>query len=111
MNNEIWEQVGEFLNRLRSEKISRETAVNVPGHKDLQIKVENMREKCEEMICRLPAEEKQMLLMWMEKLEDLKSLEEQKAYCQGYIDCILMLSGLGLLRQDLSPGKLMKWFE
>lgn len=33
---------------------------------------------------------------WMAKLEDMISLEGQKAYCQGYVDCILLLNGLGL---------------
>lgn len=52
-----------------------------------------------------------MLLEWMEELEDMNSLEGQRSYCQGYVDCILMLSGLGLLRQDLSLEEFMKWMR
>ena len=30
MQNKIWEQVGQFLNRLRCENVARDTAVEVP---------------------------------------------------------------------------------
>lgn len=111
MQNEIWEQVGEFLNKLRSENITRATSVEIPGYKDKQQELEAMREKCEKTLHGLPDEDQQMILEWMAKLEDMNSLEGQKAYCQGYVDCILMLSGMGLLRQDLSPEDFMKWIR
>ena len=111
MQNEIWEQVGQFLNRIRSENISRNTVVEVPGYKDTQEELEALREKCEELIYQLPMEKQQLLLLWMEKLENMNSLEGQKSYCQGYVDCILLLSGMGLLRQDLASDELMKWLK
>ena len=111
MQNEVWEQVGQFLNRIRSENISRDTAVEVPGYKDTQNEMEALREKCEELIFQLPMEKRQLLLSWMEKIENMNSLEGQKSYCQGYVDCILLLSGMGLLRQDLVPDELIKWLK
>ena len=111
MQNKIWEQVGQFLNRLRCENVTRDTAIEVPGYRETQDEMEGLREKCEVMLQQLPQEQRQLLLEWMEKLEDMNSLEGQSAYCQGYVDCILMLSGMGLLRQDLSPEQLMKWIR
>lgn len=73
--------------------------------------MEKLREKSEIMIQQLPQEEKQMLMEWMARLEDMNSLEGQKAYCQGYVDCILLLSGMGLLRQDLPQEELIKWVQ
>ena len=108
MQNKIWERVGEFLNKLRSENITRNTSVEIPGYKGTQQELEAMREKCEKTLRSLPDESQQMILEWMAKLEDMSSLEGQKAYCQGYVDCILLLSGLGLFRQDISPEELMK---
>ena len=108
MQNQIWERVGEFLNKLRSENITRITSVEVPGYKDAQQELEAMRERCEKTLHSLPDESQQMILEWMAKLEDMNSLEGQKAYCQGYVDCILLLSGLELFRQDISPEELMK---
>lgn len=110
MQNKIWEQVGQFLNKLRCENVTRDTAVEVPGYKDTQDELERLREKSEAILQRFPQEEQQMLLEWMAKLEDMNSLEGQKAYCQGYVDCILLLSGMGL-RQDLSQEELMKWIR
>lgn len=108
MQNKVWEQVIQFLNRLRCENVSRDTAVKIPEYEEVERDLEELREKCEEMIQQLSQEEKQMLLKWMAKTEDMLSLEGQKAYCQGYVDCILLLSGLGLFRQEISPEKIME---
>lgn len=108
MKNELRKQAEEFLNGLCFEDTAGEIAIDIPGHKEMQDELEGMREECEEMIYGLPMQEKRMLLEWMEKLEDMNSLEGKKAYCQGYIDCILLLRGTGLLRQDLSPDEFMK---
>ena len=111
MRNKIWEQVGQFLNRLRCENVTRDTAIEVPGYRKTQKEMEELREKCEAVIQQLPQEQRKLLLEWMDKLEDMDSLEGQKAYCQGYVDCILLLSGMGLLRQDLSIEEFMKWIN
>lgn len=111
MQNQVWEQVIEFLNRLRCENVSRNTAVKIPEYEDVQRESEALREKCEEMIQKLSSKEQQIFLEWMAKAEDMLSLEGQKAYCQGYVDCILLLSGFGLLRQDISPEELMETLQ
>ena len=111
MQKKIWEQVGQFLNRLRCEDVTRDTAVEVPGYKETLEEMEELREKCETMMQQFPQEQRQLFLEWMAKLEDMNSLEGQKAYCQGYVDCILLLSGMGLLRQDLSTEELRKWIR
>lgn len=108
MQNRIWEQVGEFLNRLRCENITRDTAVEIPGYKETQQELEKMRNNCEKTLNSFPQGKKTIILEWMEKLEDMNSLEGQKAYCQGYVDCIFLLSGLGLFRQEISLGDFMK---
>ena len=81
MQNKIWEQAGQLLNRLRCEDVTRDTAVKVPGHKETQEEMERLREKCEAAMQQLPQEQRQLLLEWMAKLEDMNSLEGQKAYC------------------------------
>ena len=108
MENEIWEQIGQFLNKLRCENITSDTAVDVPGYNDMQNETEQLREKCETIVQHLHQEDQQIILEWMSKLEGMNSLEGQKAYCQGYIDCILLLSGMKLLRQDLYPKVILK---
>ena len=111
MQNKIWEQVGQFLNWLRCENVTRDTAVEVPGYRETQEEMEGLREKCEAVMRQLPQEQCRLILNWMAKLEDMNSLEGQRAYCQGYVDCILLLSGMGLLRQDLSAEEFIKWIK
>ena len=111
MQNKVWEQVGCFLNKLRCKNVTRDTAVEVPGYRDTQQELEEMRETCEEIVRSLPEDQWQTLLEWMAKLEDMNSMEGQKAYCQGYVDCILLLSGLGLFRQEISPEELIKQIQ
>lgn len=111
MQNEIWEQVGQFLNRLRCENVTRDTIVEVSGYRKTQEELEGLRERFEAVLQQLSREQQEILLEWMAKLEDMNSMEGQKAYCQGYVDCILLLSGMELLQQDLVPEKLMKWIK
>lgn len=40
MQNKIWEQVGQFLNRLRCENVTRDTAVEMPGYRETQEEME-----------------------------------------------------------------------
>ena len=47
MQNRIWEPAGQFLNRLRCEGVTRDTAVKVPGYKETLEEMERIREKCE----------------------------------------------------------------
>ena len=111
MQNKVWERVGDFLNKLRSENVTRNTVVEVPGYKDTQQELEEMRRTCEEIIRSLSENQQQTMFEWMAKLEDMISLEGQKAYCQGYVDCILLLNGLGLFRREVSQEELMKQIQ
>ena len=40
------------------------------------------------------------ILIWIVCLEDNASLEAQQAYCQGYIDCLFLLCGMGIIEKD-----------
>ena len=62
MRNKIWEQVGQFLNRLRCENVTRDTAIEVPGYRETQEEMEGLREKCEATIQQLPQEQRKLLL-------------------------------------------------
>ena len=57
MQNKVWEQVGCFLNKLRCENVTRDTAVEVPGYRNTQQELEEMRETCEEIVRSLPEDQ------------------------------------------------------
>ena len=107
MQSGLWDQIGDLLNRHRCENISRNTAVEVPGYKETQDELEKLNKQCENAIRRLPMPDQKMFMDWAEKQEGMCSMEGQKAYCQGYVDGILLLSGLGLLKTEVSFEKLM----
>ena len=65
MQNKVWEQVGDFLNKLRCENVTRDTAVEVPGYRETQQELEEMRGTCEEIVRSLPKDQWQTLLEWM----------------------------------------------
>lgn len=47
MHNEIWDRVSDFLNRLRCENASRDTAVKIPRYEDIQRELEMLCKKFE----------------------------------------------------------------
>lgn len=100
-NNRIWEQVAGFMQQLRCENLSEKSVVQMPGQKEVQKKLEQSQEQGEELLEQMQEKERGIIQEWMERLEDNASVEAQQAYCQGYVDCILLLSGMGLLRPEL----------
>lgn len=102
MNNEVLEKVLQFLKQLRCEQITRKSSVQIPGLQEAEKEAEKLFEECSLYVDRLPMQEKQMIEKWITKKEELSSLQEQNAYCQGYVDCVLLLSGLGLLQAEFS---------
>lgn len=101
MNNEVLEKVLQFLNQLRCEQKTRKSSVQIPGLKEKEKETEMLLEECGQLLENLSIQNKQTIEKWMEKKEELNYLQEQKAYCQGYIDCVLLLSGLGLLQPEI----------
>lgn len=107
-NNRIWKQVADFMQRLRCENLSEKSVVQMPGQKEVQNKLEQARAKGEELLEQMPEKERGIIQEWLNRLEDNASVEAQQAYCQGYVDCILLLSGMGLLRTELTGEKILE---
>ena len=106
MNNEVLEKMLHFLNQLRCEQNTRKSAVQIPGLKEREEITERLLGECEQIFEELPEQSRRRIEKWIERKEELGYLQEQKAYCQGYVDCILLLSGLGLLQPEISYDNL-----
>ena len=102
MNNEVLEKMLQFLNQLRCEQKNRKSTIKIPGLKEREKEMELLLIECEKVFECLSWKDKQKIEMWIEKKEEVCYMQEQKEYCQGYVDCILILSGLGLLQAELS---------
>ena len=49
---------------------------------------------------KLDAEKRQQIENYFEAVQHLAFMEEERAYCQGYVDCIQLLGGLGMLNSN-----------
>lgn len=108
MKNEVWEKILQYLNQLRGEQKSRNSTVHIPGMAEVEKDMTRIREECGQLIEALPESEKQKFEKWFQKAEELNYMQEQQAYCQGYVDCVFLLFGLGLLKQDALPENFME---
>ena len=100
-NNKIWEQVAGFMQQLRCENLSEKSVVQMPGQKEVQKELEKAQAAGEDVLKQMQEQERGIIQEWLEQLENNASVEAQQAYCQGYVDCILLVSGMGLLRPEL----------
>jgi len=100
MENEVWKKIAQFLNRLRGEQLSRASSVRMPELTEKQKQTEKLAAECKAVLNNIPEADRQLFVKWQEQAEEISYLQEQKAYLQGYVDCICLLSGLGLLEKD-----------
>ena len=77
MENDIWNEISSFLNQLRCENINRESYIYFQELANIQLKKKMEKEK-------------------VNKLLD-----------QGYVDCIQLLAGLGLLKKSMDMEKII----
>ena len=43
-----------------------------------------------------------------EALQHLAFMAEEQAYCQGYVDCIQLLAGIGMLKENPEIEKIVE---
>lgn len=101
MRNEIWEKVRQFLKQLRGEQKTRNSSIQIQDIQSIEKDKEVLWENLKKYFNDIPEAEKSKAEEWINKVEELSYLQEQRAYSQGYVDCILLLSGLGLLKQEI----------
>ena len=100
MKNDIWDEISSFLNGLRCEKINRKSYIQFQEFKDIQLKKKMKKENVIKIINHMNAEDKRKFKQYEEILEEEAFTSELRAYCQGYVDCIQLLAGLGILKQS-----------
>lgn len=108
MKNEVWEKIAQFLNHLRGEQLSRKSSVQMPELLEKQKQAEKLMEECRVVLKSIPETGSQLLIKWQEQAEEVNYLQEQQSYLQGYVDCIYLLSGLGLLKKDKFVDKFIE---
>ena len=67
---------------------------------NIQLKKKMEKEKVNKLLEHISYEDREKLKLYGEILEEEAFVSEQRAYCQGYVDCIQLLAGLGLLKKS-----------
>ena len=107
MKNDIWDEISSFLNGLRCEKINRESYIYFQELANIQLKKKMKKENVIKIINHMNAEDKRKFKQYEEILEEEAFTSELRAYCQGYVDCIQLLAGLGILKQSPDIEKII----
>ena len=107
MENDIWNEISSFLNQLRCENINRESYIYFQELANIQLKKKMEKEKVNKLLDHISNEVREKLKQYGEILEEEAFASEQRAYCQGYVDCIQLLAGLGLLKKSTDMEKII----
>lgn len=101
MNNQVWGKVKQFLEELRCENQSRPGSCITQEYKIAVSDREKKRERFERCISNLEKKEQEEIQQFLDAVERCASEECQQSYLQGYVDCVQILSGAGVLK----PGR------
>ena len=93
MENEVWSEISAFLNNLRCGDVSRKSYLHFPELEEAE-KIRKVKK------ANFETEIRQQIENYLEAVQHLAFMEEERAYCQGYVDCIQLLGGLGVLNSN-----------
>lgn len=98
--SDTWTRVAHFLSLLNRENVKREDYVTIPEVKQAEKKIAENEEIWDNWLERLKEEDRAVAKDMKECLEDYASALELRSYLQGYVDCIQILSSIGLLKKS-----------
>lgn len=88
MRNEIWSEIGAFLNGLRCGNVKRESYVQIPELEEAEKQKKKAQETFRAKLESMKSEQRECVENYMEILMHFAFVSEEQAYCQGYVDCI-----------------------
>ena len=94
MENEVWSEISAFLNNLRCGDVSRKSYLHFPELEEAEKIRKVKKANFETEMRKLNAEQRQQIENYLEAVQHLAFMEEERAYCQGYVDCIQLLGGM-----------------
>lgn len=108
MQNEVWEQVGNFLNSLRCENVERKSYIQFSELKEADKLKKEAQEQYVIVVNKLQTDQRKSIEAYVEALQHQAFITEEQAYCQGYVDCIQLLAGVGLLENNPEIEKIVE---
>lgn len=108
MQNEIWNEIGTFLNGLRCGNVERESYIKLPEFEEAEKQKRTAQKIFLAELEVMEKSQRQSVENYMEMIQHLAFISEEQAYCQGYVDCIQLLAGLGVLKELPDIKKLVR---
>lgn len=108
MENQVWEKVTLFLKELRCEDIKRHSIIHLDSCKHEREYLETLKETYDREIVRLSNTQQKIIAEYIEQIQVVPFEEQQEAYCQGIMDCVQILFGIGVIKIDKKLIKLFK---
>lgn len=100
MESQVWVKVSLFLKELRCEDIKRNSIIHLESCQKEKKALKIFRQVWEKEQKNLSELQQRTICNYIEQIQAVSFEEQQEAYCQGIIDCVQILSGLGLLESD-----------
>ena len=100
MQNEVWSEIAALLNALRCGKVNRKTYLHFPELEEAEQLRKKEKVNFEVELKRLGAAQRKQVEVYLEVVQHQAFMEEERAYCQGYVDCIQLLARLGMLNSN-----------
>lgn len=100
MQNEVWNEIWAFLNGLRCGNVKRESYIQLLEFADAKEEEKRAQDSFKNELNSMEKGQRKCIENYMETLKHLAFVAEGQAYCQGYVDCIQLLAGLGLMKNS-----------
>ena len=96
------------MEEIRSEGMEREYVILPEDLKEAEAELKTERKKFEALLENLQGKKKEILESYMSAVEHVHFKEVQRAYYQGIMDGVLLLSSLGLVPKGKNVDELIK---
>ena len=108
MSEEIWEKINQFLMELRCENTNRSSQCVTKEVQLAKAEQTKRRQSFEIYLEKIRGNDQEVIKNYVESLERLGFAQCQQSYLQGYIDCMLLLSGAGVLTPEKQIEEMIK---
>ena len=106
--NVFYETLSGVLEEIRREGMQRAYVILPEELKNAEAALKTERKKVEALLENLQGKKKEILESYMSAVEHVHFKEEQRAYYQGIMDGVLLLSSLGLVPKGKNVDELIK---
>lgn len=98
MEELVWRKITQFLEELRCEDISRESYCQTQEYKEAILERTEKQRKYQDILNKLDTAEWEEIEAYISAVQNCNGEEQQQVYMQGFIDCILVLVGAGIIK-------------